>query len=155
MLIHEIYHKSPVTILEDVSVRDALNTILHKGINGLVVVNKASKVVGVLAVQDIAGATIPRQFKKNIHMAAAMYRKGFFSESCLAIQDDPVSKYMRKNFVSVNLQDNIMAVTADFLKNDLYIVPVIEDGKLLGVITRSEIKKALAYGMKLQELCPT
>ena len=150
MLIHEIYHKEPVTIREDVTIRDALNTILHKRINGLVVTDKNGTVVGVLAIQDIAGATIPRQFKKNIHMAAAMYRKGFFSESCVAIQDEPVSKYMRKNFVSVNLQDNIMAVTADFLQNDLYIVPVIEKDTLVGVITRSEIKHALAYGMKLK-----
>jgi len=150
MLIHEIYHPEPVTIREDVSIRDALNTILHKRINGLVVINAAGRVVGVLAIQDIAGATIPNQFKKNIHMAAAMYRKGFFSESGLAIQDQPVKKYMRKNFVSVSLQDNIMAVTADFLQNDLYIVPVIEKGELVGVITRSEIKKALAYGMKIK-----
>jgi len=150
MLIHEIYHKDPVTIRDDVTIRDALNTILHKRINGLVVTDKNNKVIGVLAIQDIAGATIPTQFKKNIHMAAAMYRKGFFSESCIAIQDEPVSKYMRKNFVSVNLQDNIMAVTADFLQNDLYIVPVIEAGELVGVITRSEIKKALAYGMKIK-----
>ena len=42
-----------------------------------------------------------------------------------------------------------MAVTADFLKNDLYIVPVVEKGELLGVVTRSEIKKALAYGMRI------
>jgi CBS domain-containing protein len=150
MLIHEIYHKDPVTVRENVSVRDALKTILHKRINGLVVVNALGAVVGVLAVQDIAGSTIPRQFKKNIHMAAAMYRQGFFSESCLAIQDDPVEKHMRKNFVSVTLKDNIMAITADFLQNDLYIVPVIEKGELIGVITRSEIKRALAYGMKIE-----
>ncbi|MDA1079529.1 MAG: CBS domain-containing protein [bacterium] len=150
MLIHEILHSDPVSIREDVSIRDALNTILHKRINGLIVTDKSGKVVGVLAIQDIAGATIPTQFKKNIHMAAAMYRKGFFSESCAAIQDDPVSKHMRKNFVSVGMHDNIMAVTADFLQNDLYIVPVIEKGKLVGVITRSEIKRALAYGMRLK-----
>jgi predicted transcriptional regulator len=55
---------------------------------------------------------------------------------------------MRKEFVSVSLHDNIMAVTADFLKNDLYIVPVIDKGAIIGVVTRSEIKKALIYGMR-------
>ncbi len=65
------------------------------------------------------------------------------------IQNKKVSTIMRKKFTITNLNDNIMAVAADFLKNDLYIVPVIEQGELLGVITRSEIKKALAYGMKM------
>jgi len=150
MLIHELYHPDPVTIREDVSIRDALSTIIHRKINGLVVIDKDSKVVGVLAIQDIAGATIPRQFKNNVQMASAMYRRGFFTESCEAIQNEPVSKHMRRDFVTVGLHDNIMAVTADFLKNDLYIVPVIEKNKLVGIITRSEIKKALAYGMRLK-----
>ena len=150
MLIHELYHPDPVTIREDVSIRDALSTIIHRKINGLVVIDKDSKVVGVLAIQDIAGATIPRQCKNNVQMASAIYRRGSFTESCEAIENDPVSKHMRRDFVTVGLHDNIMAVTADFLKNDLYIVPVIEKNKLVGIITRSEIKKALAYGMRLK-----
>jgi len=81
-------------------------------------------------------------------MAAAMYKQGFFTEMCQQLKDKPVTEVMRKEFISVDLDDNIMAVTADFLKNDLYLVPVLQKGKLLGVITRTEIKKALLYGMR-------
>lgn len=149
MLISELYHPNPITISEDDSVLEALEIFLSKKVNGLIVVNAADEVVGVLALQDIAAATIPRQFRHNVQMAAAMYRPGFFSDTCAEIKDSPVKKVMRKNFTVVSLSDNIMAVTADFLKNDLYIVPVIEKGELLGVVTRSEIKKALAYGMRI------
>jgi CBS domain-containing protein len=152
MLVSEIYHKDPVTITDSVTVREALKLIVRKRINGLVVLNEAgNKVVGVLAVQDIAAATIPRQMRNSIGMAAAIYKKGFFHEMCKSIQDFPVKKIMRKDFEKVALDDHIMAITADFLHNDLYIVPVIEDGQLVGVITRSEIKKALAYGMNIND----
>lgn len=149
MLISELYHTSVVTINQDETIADAVSVFITKRVNGLVVLNDAKDVVGVLALQDVAAATIPRQFRHNVQMAAAMYRKGFFSENCEQIKDLPIKKIMRKNFTVVSLSDNIMAVTADFLKNDLYIVPVIEKGKLIGVVTRSEIKKALAYGMRL------
>ncbi|MFZ1721368.1 MAG: CBS domain-containing protein [Microgenomates group bacterium] len=149
MLISEIYHKNVITIDQSTTVLDALKTFIKKRINGLIVVDEHDHVVGVLSIQDIAAATIPRQFRQNIQMAAAMYRKGFFSENCEDIKNNSVRTVMRKNFTAVNLEDNIMAVTADFLKNDLYIVPVFKEGKLAGVVTRSEIKKALAYGMKL------
>ena len=151
MLIKEIYHKNPVTIPSDYTVKQALKVILDKRINGLIVTKKddANKVVGVLAIQDIAAATVPRQFRKNLGMAAALYKKGFFHEMCAEIQDVSVTKIMRKNFEWVTLEDHIMAITAEFLRNDLYIVPVIENKELVGVVTRSEIKKALAYGMKL------
>ena len=130
------------------SVLEAVEELIKDEVNGLVVINDKKKVMGLLSLQDIAAATVPRQFRKNVRMAAAMYKPGFFTEMCQQIKDDPVSTVMRKEFITVDLDDNIMAVTADFLKNDLYIVPVIEKGQLLGVVTRSEIKKALHYGMR-------
>ncbi len=147
MLISEIYHKKAKTISATVTIKEALRELISDNINGLIVVDGDRKVVGVLSIQDIAAATLPRQFRKNINMAAAMYRKGFFHEQCAEIADEQIKKFMRKSFVSVSLEDNILAVIADFLNNDLYIVPVIENKELIGIVTRSEIKKALAYGM--------
>jgi acetoin utilization protein AcuB len=150
MLISEIYHPHPKTMKDSSTVVEAIDELMRDEVNALVVVNKKDKVVGILSLQDIAGATVPRQFRKNIRMAAAMYKRGFFTEMCQALKDKPITEVMRTDFIAVDLHDNIMAVTADFLKNDLYIVPVIEKGKLLGVVTRTEIKKALQYGMNHQ-----
>lgn len=149
MLIREIYHKKAETISQDISVAEALKELLRDKINGQIVLNSSGKVCGVLAIQDIAAHTIPRQFMHNVSMAAALYRRGFFSEMCAEIADKPVKDIMRRDFVTVDLDDNIMAVTADFLKNDLYIVPVMKGDEVIGVVTRSEIKKALAYGMSI------
>ncbi len=148
MLISEIYHPHPKTILGSTTIESAVNELLTDEVNALIVVDDQKKILGVLSSQDIAAHTIPRQFRKNIRMAAAMYKHGFFTEMCQELKSMPVTKVMRKEFSTVDLHDNIMAVTADFLKNDLYIVPVIEKGKLLGVVTRTEIKKALQYGMR-------
>ncbi len=149
MLIQEIYRPASVTIQVNKTVSQALSLCLEKKVNALIVVNTAGKVVGVISVQDIAAATIPRQFRQNLGMAAAMYTRGFFHEMCREIAQKPVTAIMRRQFESVNLKDNIMSVTAEFLKNDLYIVPVIEKGELIGIVTRSQIKKAIAHGMGL------
>lgn len=151
MLIADIYHHTAVTIEDSATVVEALRLCIKQKVNGLIVMNAKDQVIGVLSVQDIAAATIPSQFRQNLGMAAAMYKKGFFHEMCHEIRDFPITKIMRKQFEYVNLHDNIMAITAEFLKNDLYIVPVIEKGELLGVVTRSEIKAALAYGMDLSD----
>ncbi len=148
MLISEVYHPYPKTLNEEVTILDALAILLREKVNALIVINSKKEVIGILSLQDIAAATVPRQFRKNVRMAAAMYKRGFFTEMCQQIKDLPVSKIMRKDFVSVDMDDNIMSITADFLKNDLYVVPVIEGKKLMGVVTRTEIKKALLYGMR-------
>jgi CBS domain-containing protein len=78
------------------------------------VLNAKGKVVGVLTVQDIAAATIPLQFRKNISLASGMYKKSFFHEMCAKIKDQSVKEVMRKNFTSVSLSDNIMSIITDF-----------------------------------------
>ena len=60
MLISELYHPHAITVEEDATVVEALEVFLKKKVNGLVVVNEKDMVVGVLALQDIAAATIPR-----------------------------------------------------------------------------------------------
>lgn len=148
MLIKEIFRSNPKTISTDATIKEVVDLLVGQKINGLIVLDKSGAVKGVVSLQDVAAATIPRQFKDNIGMAAGMYRKGFFTEMCQQLMNQSVTTIMRKEFVTVSLDDNIMAVTADFLKNDLYLVPVVENKKLLGIVTRSEIKRAIAYGMR-------
>lgn len=164
MLIEEIYHKDPLCVSQDMKVVDAVKELLHHKFNALLVVNSSTgstsslqassgqkKLVGVLSLQDIAAATVPEEFRENIFMAHAMYRRGFFAERVKEIKNKPVKEIMRTDFVTVRLDTNIMAVTADFLKNDLYIVPVVENGELKGVVTRSEIKHAIARELGLEQ----
>lgn len=151
MLIKDIYHPHIRTIGADKTIKEAVTELISTKYNAFIVVDKSNKVVGVLSLQDIAGATVPPEFKDNIAMASAMYRQGFFHEMCKKIENLSVRDIMRTNFISVSLSDNIMAITADFLKNDLYVVPVVEKGKLLGIITRSEIKHAIGEVMGIKE----
>jgi predicted transcriptional regulator len=149
MLISQIYHTNPATINQSASMKEAVDFLVHHKYNALIVTGENGEVTGVLSLQDIAGAVVPNEFENNVNMANAMYKHGFFDEMCQMIVNKKVEDIMRKDFISVTLEDNILAITADFLKNDLYIVPVIEDGKLIGIVTRSEIKTALAMGMGL------
>lgn len=150
MVIKEIYHPQPETIDEGETIASAIEKMMNNIFNGFIVVNKSDRVVGVLSVQDIAAATVPAEFQKNINLPLAMYKKGFFEEECQNIKNKKVKEIMRTSYIKVNLNTNILAVTADFLKNDLYIVPVLDNDKLVGIITRTEIKKAIALGMGIQ-----
>lgn len=147
MLVKDIYHPHPQIINENLEVKDAVERLLKEEFNEFIVINDLNKVVGILSLQDIAAVTVPQEFRNNINMAAAMYRQGFFSEICNEIKNKKIKEIMRTEFVKVALNDNIMMIAADFLKNDLYIIPVIEKDKLIGVVTRSEIKNAIAKSM--------
>lgn len=148
MLIEEIYNKNAWTIAPDVTIKEAMETLIKDDSNGLIVVD-GDKIVGILAIQDIAGATIPKGFKENVSLASSMFKKGMFSEICKDLAKKKVRDLMRTDFLSVKLDSNIFSVMSDFLKNDLYIVPVVKGNKLLGVVARNDIKRAMATEMDI------
>lgn len=144
MKIDQIFNNHVQTIHQDNTIGEAISLIHNKHFNGLVVVDDSDKVVGVLSVQDIAGAIIPESFQENTSMAAAMFKEDFFQEQCNLIKKKQIKQLMRTEFIRVTMESSLMEVCADFLKNDLYIVPVFDDKKhLIGIITRSEIKKVI------------
>lgn len=125
-----------------------MQLIANKHYNGLIVVDDNDKVVGVLSVQDIAAAIVPKDFQENTHLAQAMYKEGFFQERCHELRQRQVMQFMRTDFMHVTMESSVMEVCADFLKNDLYIVPVFDKKKaVLGIITRSEIKRIINQSM--------
>ena len=149
MLIADLYHSKVKTILPNTTVQESLKRMMDEQINAFIVVDANEHVVGILSLQDIAAATVPEEFQHNSGMAKAMYVQGFFHQICQNLKDRPISEVMRKKFITVDLQTNILAIMSDFLEHDLYVVPVMDGDKLLGVITRTEVKRALAKGMHL------
>ncbi len=147
MLINEIYNKNPRIVRSGTLVGDALKILIEVESNAAIIVGDNDEVVGVISIQDIAEDIVPAEFESNVEMALAMYSKGFFHRICNEVKMKTVDEIMHKDFLRADLNTNILAVMAELLKNHLYIVPVIENGKLLGVVTRTEVKKAIYEGM--------
>jgi CBS domain-containing protein len=150
MEVSIIYNKQPRVISGDKTVREALELMLANDHNSLAVTEPDNRLIGVLSLQDIAAATVPADMQERLSLAASMYKKEFFAEMCKEVGSRSVSEVMRTDFHTVSPASNIMEVAADFLEHDLYLVPVVENGVLVGVVSRSEIKRALALGMELQ-----
>ena len=149
MLVKDIYNKHLIPINEEITIQEALSLLIKNHFNGVVVTNKKNDIVGILCIQDIVAETVPVEMRENINLADALYKPHFFQENCEKVKDKKVKEIMRKKFFSVGLETSVMTVAAEFLTTDLYVFPVIEEGKVIGIVTRSEIKKALAIGMKI------
>lgn len=147
MIVSDIYNTQAAPIYESMTVQEALQILVTKHYNGVIVVNKKGSLVGILSLQDIAAAIVPIEMREHINLASAMYKPSFFQEQCDALKNSKVKEIMRKDFIVATPTTSVMEVAADFLRNGLYLVPICEKGKVIGVVTRSEIKKALAWGM--------
>ena len=149
MLVSHVYRRQPVTIDSSSTIKQALEKMAHEGANGLIVLDKRSgRVAGVLSLQDIAAAVVPQEMQANPSLAEALNKEGFFEETARHMASRKVTTVMRTDFTTVTADAPILEIAADFLQNDLYIVPVVEDDKLVGVISRTEIRQALSAAMQ-------
>jgi predicted transcriptional regulator len=149
MSVKDIYNKHLIPISEDITIHEALSIMIKSHFNGVVVLNKNEELVGILSIQDIVSRIVPLEMKNNINLAEAMYKSDFFQEMCTKVKSEKVKDLMRKEIFTLRLEQNIMTVAAEFLNTDLYVFPVIEKDKVVGIVTRSELKRALALGMKI------
>ncbi len=71
MLIKDLYHVAKCTLTPELTIQEAL-VILNGSSNGAVVLDKGN-IVGVVTIQDIAGAVVPPEYMDDSRLAAALY----------------------------------------------------------------------------------
>ncbi len=109
------------TILAGKPIRDAERLMLRHGHTGLPVVDDRGQVVGVVSLRDVEKAR----------------RHG--------LEHAPVKSVMKARVIAVHPETPIDEVQELMIERDIGRVPVVADGNLVGIITRSDIL-GLIYG---------
>lgn len=115
-----------ITIKPDAKISVAAQILAERRIGGLVVSEDGGKVIGILSERDIV---------------RSLALKG---TTCL---DDAVDDLMTRNPVCCARQDTSDAVLTRMTEGRFRHIPVVEDGKLVGIVTIGDVVKA-----RLQEL---
>jgi CBS domain-containing protein len=120
----EVMKSSPVTLAPTTPVAEATKTLLRKSISGAPVVDEG-RIVGIFSERDALSA-----------MAAACYE----SEP-----SGTVEMHMRRELRAVDAATDVFALAALFEANPIRRVPVVDaNGKLLGLVMRGDVLRALA-----------
>jgi tRNA nucleotidyltransferase (CCA-adding enzyme) len=118
MLIKELMIKKITTVKDDADVRSICRLLTKHNSSGFPVVNKSGKLVGYISERDIIAA-VPRPNFMSRKARDLMNRK------IRTIPDD----------APINMATKI------FSEEKFRQLPVLKDGRLIGVITRSELVK--------------
>jgi CBS domain-containing protein len=149
MLVKDVMSKNVITISPQDSIIQALEKMAENNISGLIVV-KNEKVVGVISESDIL-----RVFKSSVPeikaFASATLSILLLLEKEMELFGEmkkvgklKVKDLMSKKVFSVKPEDTILEAARIMSKKDVRRLPVIdENGKLVGVISRTDILKAL------------
>ncbi|MDP2643886.1 MAG: CBS domain-containing protein [Desulfobacterales bacterium] len=115
----------PITVNADVSCKEAANLLTRYNINALLVMEKPQEAAG----NDRLSGFISRQ----------IIEKALFHKLALT----PVREYMTTDMATVGPAASLLEIQEKIIENKQRILPVMEKGTVLGVITRTDLLNIL------------
>jgi len=142
MKVRDIMTRDVITVTPTTPIRGAAQALVAHGISGLPVVDDAGRVVGVLSEGDLILRHKPRErlpwwrvFFEDGERLAREYQKA------LGVT---VGEVMTRAVISVSPDFEVESAAAILDEHRVRRVPVIEAGRLVGIVSRGDLVRALA-----------
>ena len=147
----DIMTKDPITVSPDTEITHAAKLLLDKGVNGLPVVDREGKLVGILCQSDLIaqqkGLPIPSVFTLLdgfIPLASMKH----FEKAVQKISATTVADAMTPDPVAVNAETGIEELAGLIVDKKFHTLPVVEEGNLVGVVGKEDILRTLVTGLE-------
>jgi CBS domain-containing protein len=134
MNIEAIATKNVVTVRTGDSLLAASKLLREKGIRHLPVVDAEGRLAGMLTDRDIKRASASEATSLEIH------------ELLYLLDKLDVSKVMTKKPISVAPNTSVSEAAALMVKHKIGCLPVVEGGRIAGIVTEIDMLRLLASG---------
>ncbi len=144
--VKDIMSKNVITVSPDTEIAQAAKLLLTKRINGMPVVDEAGSLVGILCQSDLIAQQksipIPSLFTllDGYIPLTFLNRLNREVEKIAAIT---VGQAMTPHPVTVDPDTDIEKVAALMVEKNYHTLPVVEGGKLVGIVGKEDILKTL------------
>ena len=147
MIIERRMTRNPVTASPEMSVAEASALMKREKVHRLPVLDKDRKLVGIISEKDILYASPSPVSTLSIH------------EMAYLLSQLNVKKLMTRDVVTITKDTTVEEAARLMVDQDLSSLPVLEDGKLIGIVSKSDLFKILLelfgarhYGVRMSFL---
>lgn len=148
--VRDVMTAEVVTVTPDQTIESAMATLVEAGVDAAPVVDAGGAVVGVLSTGDLIvqdaqvhGPTVISLFGAYIELPS--WRKEFEEDFKKAV-GAVVSEVMEDDPVTCGPDDTVGTAATLMHDNDASRLPVVEGGRLVGIIARGDILRAMVQG---------
>jgi len=149
MQIREFMSRNVVTVKLGSTIQEAAEILSHTWASDLMVLDDGGCFVGVLSEGDLIRAAMPR-FDELIGidaMGSPMIESfNVFLEQGAALASHPIDELVIRKPLTFSPSDDALKAAAAMVSKQIRRLPVIEDGRLVGVVSRSDLALAVLHG---------
>ena len=138
--------RNVVTVKKDQPISDLSKLFIENHFNGVPVLDDAGKVIGVVTQSNLI------EQNKNLHIPTviALFDAVLFLESEKKFESDvkkltgsKIEDIYHKNPITVSPDTDLSEITTIMAEKDVHTLPVLEDDKLVGIIGKKDVIRAL------------
>ena len=145
MLARDLMTSPVITIREDATVSDAAKLMLEKDVSALPVLNNSNKLVGILTHSDFGLSPKFRPLVENVYsLLGTTTTPEHLEETAHQVGNKRVQDVMRRNIITVQQDASIENLARLMMRSQIHRLPVVDDGKLVGIVTRHDFLKLIA-----------
>ena len=151
MIVADVMTRNCITIAPDATVEEAVNLMLNRHISGLFVVDKAGELAGVITEGDLLrrdelGTQRNRPWWLRLLASPARQAADFTQANGRHVRD-----VMTEDVLSIAQDAPLEDVVEAMEKNRIKRLPVTADGKVVGVVSRADLLRALIGRVRTAE----
>lgn len=146
--VADIMSQNPISVKPEMPLKEAIKILAEKRISGLPVVNESGKLVGIVSETDLmwqeSGAT-PPPYIMLLDSVIFLENPGRYEKEIHKALGETVGEVMTKNPLTITAEKTVSAAAKLMHERNIHRFPVLdENGKVIGIITRGDIIRAMA-----------
>jgi CBS domain-containing protein len=144
MRAHQIMTHRVITVTPETSIADAANTMLTHHISGLPVVDASGDLVGIVSEGDFLRRSEIGTQRKRPRWLQFFTSTGRLANDFVSERGRKVEDVMTRDPTTVHEETRLEDLVALMESRGVKRLPVMRNGKLVGIVTRSNLLRAVA-----------
>ena len=142
MKVRDVMVTDVISVNPETTYQEVVTILLEHNLAGAPVVDNKNNLVGYVSEKDLFRALYPSYgsyYEHPENYTKPEEREGKIEE----LRDEPVKKFMTNTPITVSPELPILSAGAILLANKVHKFPVVENGRVIGVISREKIYRKI------------
>lgn len=146
MPVSDIMTKNVVTVSPAMEIRRLAELLVEKNISGAPVVDESGRLLGVVKEEGVVfqDKRVHLPTFINLSLGFLTLGAGRYNDEMEKIAASKVAGIMEKDIITVAPETEIEDVATLMIEKGEYYFPVVDNAKLVGVVTKKDIVRAIA-----------
>lgn len=143
MFVEAVMTSPVISIEATMSIKDAARLMLARRVSGLPVVSKRGGLVGMISEADFLRRPELGTEPKRSWWLELLSTEGFAADDYVHVHGRTVGEVMSRDVVTTQKTASLREAVDLMIKHRVRRLPVLENGKLVGIVARSDLLRAM------------